>query len=235
VLVSNWLCSALFSTCQAPTLRLHWLQWIACSTIRSSLDPGNGSLLSPSWQPADFTSHRSPIICHLRYPTPGFATRIGFVLHKEGRINRTLVPEDKGLVANFHLASFCTFFDDRRTRTACCSVNTELTCQHCEPSSFPQPSLSCLSANLARFADQASWFPRVKEQAPRSTFPLGRRGGLLLTPNWERPSVRSRHTELTTASPEYCNCLWNLLTSRWHKLDRTAFVLPVPTPSIGTH
>src|SRR5208337_2310916 len=42
---------------------------------------------------------------------------------------------------------------------------------------------------------------------PRAALPLRRRAGLLLTPNCQRPSALSRHTEFTTESPDSCECL----------------------------
>jgi len=55
-------------------------RWEFCSTPWLSVSAGVGSLLSPSWQPPKFTSHR-PIIhvalatCRPPYPTPSSATR----------------------------------------------------------------------------------------------------------------------------------------------------------------
>src|SRR5208337_377041 len=44
---------------------------------------------------------------------------------------------------------------------------------------------------------------------PRAAFRRGRHAGLLLTPNCQRWSARSRHTQFTTRSPESCECLRN--------------------------
>jgi len=49
--------------------------------------------------------------------------------------------------------------------------------------------------------------------APRAALPLRRRAGLLLTPNCQKPSALSRHTEFTTELPESCERLWNLASS----------------------
>jgi len=54
---------------------------------------------------------------------------------------------------------------------------------------------------------------RIKHtHPPRAAFRLGRRAGLLVIPNYERPSARSRHIEFTTGSPDFCNRIWNLLS-----------------------
>ena len=118
--------------------------------------------------------------------------------HPQGFYERFLSINTRPPLPSFLGASFVLhFLDDRLARTACCSVNPGSTCQRCEPSSFRQPSLSGPSARAARSADQVGWFLRVKEHRPRAAYPLGRRAGLLLTPNWQGPSARSRHTELT--------------------------------------
>jgi len=64
---------------------------------------------------------------------------------------------------------------------------------------------------------------------PRAALPPGRRAGLRFTPDCQRPSARSRHTEFTTGSAEACEGLSNLVSSRWHKRDRNGFVLPERT------
>src|SRR5208337_3284257 len=44
---------------------------------------------------------------------------------------------------------------------------------------------------------------------PRTAVRPGRCACLLLTPNCQRRSARSRHTKFTTSSPESCECLRN--------------------------
>src|SRR5208337_2251318 len=49
--------------------------------------------------------------------------------------------------------------------------------------------------------------PCQSKHTPRAALPPGRREDLLLTPNCQRPSARSPHTEFTTESPDSCECL----------------------------
>jgi len=51
---------------------------------------------------------------------------------------------------------------------------------------------------------------------PRAALPPGRRAGLLLAPNWQRPSARSRHTDFTTRLPHSCVRLRKVVSSWWN-------------------
>jgi len=125
-------------------------------------------------------------------------------------------------MANSQLASFCNFLtppltSDRFTGqwplfsrhpppatipSGCYSFRPGWTLPICEPSSFAQPSLSGFFARLAWSAYQVGWFRRVEDPTPRAASQLGRRAGLFLTPNYQRSSALSRHTEFTTRLPE---------------------------------
>src|SRR5271157_1263534 len=54
--------------------------------------------------------------------------------------------------------------------------------------------------------------PCQSTHTPRAALPLRRRAGLLLTPQCQRPSALSQHTEFTTELPESRERLWNLLS-----------------------